>query len=321
MRTCNDCNYVKGNECIQYAGPTSAACGLVTGAWYTVNDLISALVCVAGSGPGNGGCDNCICLMIQGNNNTSYWGSNGTAILSYKIYADPAHTTLVLARSLVQGSADNYIVKGSLPYSKVYPTISVTFEKSDPSVPYYTGGYGVDMILVAGGLIRYARSIAWPAEGEFIFADIPTDLPTGTISLYLLGSQFDTNDGIGKGVVAAGGDELTSSLFQLQVTLVDGGRVDRPTLSWPVLDNPGADFDYTNFDTQVYSSVATSMTIAISGTNNESFPVNVSFQASVDSSLSFSELVAPNGIYQKIVPITFTQAENNDFLIRFLKSV
>jgi hypothetical protein len=321
MKTCEDCKYIQGNECIRYTGPQNDACGLIPGSWYTVDQLIAALLCASQATGSGGSCDNCICLLVVGTNQSSIRaGGNVQATLSYRLYSDPEHANQIISREVANGAVNTFNVKGTLPYDKVYPVISAVFSKQDEDQPYFTSGYGVDMVLVTGDKLLYARSMVQPTEGEHVFEGIPGQLPTGEIHIYLLTNQFDTNTDAGAGVIAVGGDAITASEFNININLEGGGTIDRPNLSWPpATEGISADFDFTNYDVSYYGTSPSSINITITGQNNEGVPVTVSFEASADSTLSFTEQIAAGAIYQKVVPITTLQAYNNDFLILFTK--
>lgn len=49
-RDCTTCEYIIGDECILYTGPSYPSCGLVPNTWYKVSDLIDNLLCAANGG-------------------------------------------------------------------------------------------------------------------------------------------------------------------------------------------------------------------------------------------------------------------------------
>ncbi|SEW21620.1 hypothetical protein SAMN05428988_3230 [Chitinophaga sp. YR573] len=324
MRNCQPCNYISGNECTQYTGPTSQDCGLVNGNWYIIDDLISALTCAGFSttttssttiSDQEGGC---ITLLVEGFNQIYSFGGNGFATLVYKLYGDMDKTQLIYEKSIEHGNADAYTLFNAqnIP-GPIYPVISA-FMTSPDGNPYYSYGSGLDLIIVTNDMIRYARTIPMPVEGNNIFPALPA-LPRGRTKIYLNLNAFDSNSNPGQGIIALGGSKLISSYFEVNTILNNGGDVGTPKMIWPDTVYNLTDYMYCDFDTVRFGSAATSMTLSITGSNNESVPVKVEFTASDDPSLSFTDTVAVGQSYEKVLDLTIPQVTINDFLIRILK--
>lgn len=320
VNTCKDCRYIEGNECYLYTGRPVTDCGLVSGSWYKIEDLIAALECAGSLSTTTtmpAGNSHCICLLVEGENAATGL-SNASSLFRYALYKDSARTIPIVERSLDYGQRNMYVHYGELDSpGPLYLSASAELIVDVPGSYYSTGGE-VDLVITANDLLIYARSIAVPQEGINLFADLPP-IPKGKIKIILYGNGFDTNANQGQGLVAFGGSRLTNSSFICETTLNDGGRVETPRLYWPVTAMPEKEYATTGFDTEYYQSHATSMTIKISGVNNEQVPLEVEFAASGDAALNFKDTVAVAATYERTVPITLQQAEDNDFLIRILK--
>lgn len=320
-RTCQGCSYLQGNECYQYQGTTNERCGLVTGMWYKIDDLIAALECAGTTTTSSttaGGCNNCICLLVEGYNNTRDGVGNAISWFTYKLYKDSARTELLVERTLDEGINNIFVQYGPLDTDgPLYPEISAYLQPRD-NQPFDSYGEELDLVITADEMIVYARSIPIPQDGTNTFPALPL-LPGGRIRLYLFDNRFDTNPNEGQGIVAIGGNRLEHSTFTIKTTLHGGGIVGNPELNWPYVLDSSQDYVHTNFDTDDYGSHATSMDITTTGTNNEAGPLKVEYSFSADTSLDFTDTVLPGAAYEKTVHLFLEQAIYNDILIRFLQ--
>lgn len=326
-RNCQDCSFIKGNECYQYSGENMDDCGLVNGQWYNIEDLITALKCAgfstttttsSTSAGGGGNCNNCICLLVEGFNNI--WGQlgNATVTFTYKLYRNSTKSELLLQRSLGGGINDVYTHFGALSFDgPVYLDIVVDVVTVDGE-PFSSFGDDLDLVIVANDLLVYARSIAIPNGGLNLFPSLPV-LPTGRVKLILFNNRFDTNLNEGQGILAVGGNRFPDSPFLVKIDLIGGGMVGSPELNWPYLPDSTTEYVYSNFDTTYYSQNATQMDIEVSGTNNEPFPIKVEYSFSADPELDHTDIIISGNSYLKTVTLSTEQAINNDILIRILK--
>ena len=322
-RNCQDCQYIQGHECYQYAGMNHEGCGLVNRQWYKIEELIAALKCAGFSttttssttGSGN----NCIGLLVEGYNNVTGRIGNAMAEFRYRLYKDSAKTNMILDRVLGPGINNVYAHLGPLDFDgPIYPDIHANVLTADGEL-FDSYGEQLDLIITANDMLIYARSIAVPQSGLNNFPALP-ELPSGKIKVMLFANRFDTNVNEGQGIVAIGGSLLTASIFTINTTMMGGGIVGSPELSWPSALDSSLDHVYTDFDIDDYGSHATSLQIKVSGTNHETIPLKVEYSFSADPTLDFSDTVPPGTYYEKSFDLTRDQAASNDILIRFLKS-
>lgn len=322
-RDCAGCNFVQGNECIQYDGSPMEECGLIKGHWYKLEDLLAALQCAGfsttttTSSTINPDLGACMCMLVEARNNI--YEALGTAIptLNYKLFSNPAKTSLIKEKTVEMGQMDIYSHFGVIDGPEgIFPVISADLVSTgsvfDPL------GSSLDLVIIANDVIRYARSLASPVQGSNVFPGLPV-LPKGRIVIILFQTRFDSINNPGQGLIAMGGNKLDNSFFQADVSMTGGGIVGAPTIVWPDPLFSATEFVYCDYDTEHWGLPATSMEIRISGINNEVAPVKVEFSGSTSSFPGFTDTVAAGDSYERKINLTREQAEINDFLIRILK--
>jgi len=323
-RDCAGCNFVQGNECIQYNGSPMAECGLVKGQWYKLEDLLAALQCAGFSttttttSTVNPDIGSCMCMVVEARN--EIYEQLGTAIptLSYKLYSNPGASILIKEKSIEMGQSDIYTHFGAIDAPEgIFPVISANLDSSNSSVFDFRGS-SLDLVIIANDIIRYARSLALPVQGSNLFPSMPV-LPKGRIVIVLFRTTFDSISDAGQGLIAMGGYKLENSFFQADISLTGGGIVGVPTIVWPDPGFNATEFVYCDYDTVHWGMAATSMEIKISGINNELAPVKVEFSGSTGSYPGFTDTVVPGGSYERIITLSAQEAEVNDFMIRILK--
>ncbi|NLR60674.1 hypothetical protein HGH93_21370 [Chitinophaga polysaccharea] len=323
-KDCGGCKYIKGDECLQYNGTPMDECGLVNGQWYNIDELIAALKCAGFSttttssttvNPGTGGC---ISVIVEAYNNIYEPLGLNPAELTYKLYETQESTVPFKEKNISMGQADIYTRFEPLNAPDgVYVEVNAIVSRNSEG-RFLTSGSSLDLIIIANDIIRYARSIAIPKEGNNFFSDIPV-LPKGRIVIVLFKTQFDSLNDNGQGLIAMGGIKLDNSFFQAEITMNEGGTVGVPTIIWPDPDSNISGYVYSDYDTEHWGVSASSMDIKISGLNNEPVPVKVEFSATSNPELGFTDVVAQGQAYNRTIGLTKSQADNNDFLIRILK--
>jgi len=262
------------------------------------------------------------------NVNFDYGGAEG--FLIWTNVTDSAFpSTAAFSYTNVRSTAYTYQATREVPADELTTeTAHLWVNYAIPDTGTGLNGSGLNIIVLHNDEILFSQALVNITAGQTGLIDFGPVPSRGKIELFVSENKFDTNGpDSDQGLLTVGGQFIKGGYFTTSLTLTGGGETRTPnSLDFPSSDV--ADNSYIDFTTQGFGSPATGGVIQIDwvaavgdagGNTREN--ITVTFTASVDSGLNFTDNIIAGNAYSRTINLTLLQLQNNDFKVHFAPTV
>lgn len=189
-------------------------------------------------------------------------------------------------------------------------------------------GSGLNIIVLHDDEVLYSQALVNITQGQTGLIDFGPVPSRGKIELYVSENKFDTNGpDSDQGLITVGGQFVKGGYFTTELILNGGGAQSGPNpILWPT--SGAVDENYNSFTTDNFGSQPSSGSIVITWVaatgnagGNTREDITVTFTASIDSGLNFTDNILAGSSYTRTVNLTLAQLQANDFKVHFAPTV